>query len=117
MRLLLSHPIMILLVIVLVIVFFISLNQSEQRAASSNEEIVELEQEVAQIENSVDELEQQLEVAGHPITKEKVIRDELLLQKEGEYVFQLPEIEIEEKPVEVAETPTPWQQWKEVLFN
>lgn len=61
-------------------------------------------------------LEKKLEAANHPISQEKVIRNELLLQKPGEYIFQIPEITVEETAATQQEETTPWQEWKKVLF-
>ena len=116
MRSFLSHPVIVLLFIVLAIVFYISLDQSSQRAVNSKQEIQQLENEIAHTQNEVSKLESELKIAEHPITVEKVIRDQLLMQKENEYVFQLPEIEvIEKKPTPEIER-TPWEEWREVLF-
>lgn len=117
MRSFITHPVIVLLFIVLAIVFYISLDQSGKRAANSSQEIQELEAEISQTQNDVNKLESELKIAEHPITVEKVIRNQLLMQKENEYVFQLPEIEVIEIPPAPVVERTPWEEWQEVLFQ
>jgi len=97
--------------------FYISLDQSSQRATISGQEIDNLEKEVAQTKEEISQLETDLKIAQHPIAVEKVIRNQLLMQKENEYVFQLPPVEIIENPPQVEEQLTPWQEWQQVLFE
>lgn len=113
---LLKHPAVALLITIFAVLYYLSLDSSAQKAAVSSETVGELEQEVDQISNEVAVLEKKLETANHPITQEKVVRNELLLQKSGEYVLQLPPIAVTETTASKVEKKTPWQEWKEVLF-
>lgn len=116
MRSLLKHPAVILLITILAVLYFLSLDSSAQKAEVSLETVAVLEQEVDEMASEVSVLEKQLEAANHPITQEKIIRNELLLQKPGEYVLQLPETEVVEAQLPKAKEKSPWEEWQEVLF-
>ena len=57
---------------------------------SSSNNIRILEHEISQISNEVIELEEKINKTTSLQFKEKVVRNELLLQKDGEYVLQIP---------------------------
>lgn len=70
-----------------------------------------------QLQEQVDDLEKSLEEAQAPFVQEKIIRDQLLLQKPGEYVVQLPTELVSPEPSQLdnqAEA-TPLEKWKRVL--
>lgn len=113
---LLKHPVVALLITIFAVLYYLSLDSSAQKATVSSNTVEELEQEVNQMSNEVAVLEKKLDTANHPITQEKVIRNELLLQKPGEYVLQLPPIEVKETPPPTVEKKTPWEEWQAVLF-
>lgn len=113
---LLKHPVVALLITIFAVLYYLSLDSSAQKATVSSNTVEELEQEVNQMSNEVAVLEKKLDTANHPVTQEKVIRNELLLQKPGEYVLQLPPIEVEETPSPTVEKKTPWEEWQTVLF-
>lgn len=113
---LLKHPIVLVTVTVVALFYYLSLDKSAQKADISSQTVQDLEQEIGQISGEVAILEKQLESANHPISQERIIRNELLMQKSGEYVLQLPTIEVTEKIPPPAESKTPWQEWKEILF-
>jgi|GEM_PF-474852 len=73
----------------------------------------------AQLDNEktqVSQLQQTLTDAKSSYAKEKIIRDQLLMQKPGEYVVQLPDLP-SLPPQQITETKklTPWENWKTVL--
>lgn len=101
---------------ILVIFVIISMNQTVKEIQKSTETTTILDQEIEEIASEVSGLEAALAQAQSEFTKEKIARDELLLQKEGEVIVQLPEIELpEEKEVTIAPK-TPWDEWRELLF-
>lgn len=87
----LYHPIIILVLTIGAIMFFFSLDKSGKKTQNSSENIRILEYEVGQISKEVIELEEKIEVVESGQFKEKVVRNELLLQKPGEYVLQIAE--------------------------
>lgn len=117
MRTLLYHPVTIVLVLLVAILFNVSLNQSAQKAQVSIKNVALLEQEIRQMTSDVSRLEQDLETAGLSFTQEKILRNELRQQKDGEIVFQVPDFELPEvSPEPTPEPPTPWEEWQEVLW-
>ena len=116
MRNLLKHPSVVLLLTIFAVLYYVSLDSSAQKATVSSDTVEVLEQEVNQMTLEVSDLEKKLEAANHPISKEKVIRNELLMQKPGEYVLQLPPIESSETPAVQKAEKSAWEEWKEVLF-
>lgn len=110
------HPVIVVIVSILCLLFYLSLDRSAQKAATSSETVEVLEEEIKTIDGNVAVLESQLELANHPVSQEKVIRNELLLQKPGEYIVQLPEVSVSESTPNPTATPTPWEEWKKVLF-
>lgn len=71
----------------------------------------------AKLQDELTAARAELELAGTKLYQEKMIRDELLLQKEGEIVLQIGEMAETEPEIEQEEKMTPWQEWKAVLFR
>lgn len=116
MQRLFSHPITLIAVTVIAGVFFVSLDKSAHKAQTSVATIQDLKQETDKLHLEVDDLTQKVQAADSPLSKEKLIRDQLLMQKPGETVVQLPSIQDnkEASPAK-AEEKTPWEEWKVVL--
>ena len=85
------HPIAILTITIVSILFFVSLDKSSKKTQSSSENIRVLENDVNKISNEIIILEEKIEETQTEQFKEKVLRNELLLQKPGEYILQIPE--------------------------
>lgn len=111
----LSNPIIIVIFTAFFILFFLSLKKNEEKIRISTQSINSLQSEVKKIEEEVSDTEDKLYQAQNPLYKEKIIRDQLLMQKEGEYVLQIPSLEKKEVKTE-AITKTPWQEWMELIF-
>jgi len=88
---LIYHPITILVITIVAIAFFFSLDKSSRKTQSSNENIKILEYEVNQVSSEIVSLEEKIEDTQSDQFKEKIIRNELLLQKPGEYILQIAE--------------------------
>ncbi len=112
----LLHPISLFLLTVAAGAFYLSLVRTNQNLRTSTEALSVLDQEVAQIASEVEKLESQVAEATSAATKERILRDELLMQKPGEYVLKLPAIETSKQDEEAVANQTPWQQWKEILY-
>lgn len=111
------HPLVIALLTFAGLVFSYSLIANLQRTRNSTEHLAVLEQEIAEMASEVSGLENQLENAQSTEAQEKIIRDELLMQKPGETLVQLPELSKEDLPLpSPSPTPTPWEEWRELLF-
>lgn len=117
MQRLLSHPLVIAIFTALAIVFFVSLDKNAQTAKTSSETLQALKSQNKELEQDVKNLEEQVQTAQSEISKEKIIRNELLLQKPGEYVVQLPGDALKEDAgIEPVPPETPWEAWKKVLL-
>ena len=114
---LLSHPLALLVFTGVGLVFSYSLYSSIQKTRISTEQVAILEQEIAQMTSEVSQLEQQAESATSPEAREKLIRDHLLMQKEGEIVVQIPDIpESSYMRLTPQPSPKPWDEWEKLLF-
>lgn len=85
----LNHPITILLLTIAAITFFFSLDKSGKKTQDSSQNIQILEEQVSQLSNEVIELEEKVLESESQQFQEKVVRNELLMQKPGEYVLQI----------------------------
>lgn len=114
----LQHPFVLLIVTFLFVGVFISLRQTGAKTHQSSKEISELEKEAYQLSKEVQDLQEELEYSKSPEYKEKIIRDQLLMQKEGEYVVQVSAPEIVETDTEIKPQKTVSNQdrWLEILF-
>lgn len=113
---LLKHPVTVILITIIALFYYLSLDKSARKAETSSEAVSQLEGEVSLVEGEVLALKQQLESVNQPISQEKAVRNELLLQKPGEYVLQVPTIEVSEVTHSQEVPPTPWEEWQQVLF-
>jgi len=112
-----SHPVAIIGYTIFCLIFFISLQATSQKTKTSSESLEVLDQEISRITQDVTHLQQQVAVAKSPTAQEKIIRNELLMQKPGEFVVQLPPIE-DDVPVEPPKpTPAPLESWRQLLFT
>ena len=116
----LYHPIIILVLTIGAIMFFFSLDKSGKKTQNSSENIRVLEYEVGQISKEVIELEEKIEVVESGQFKEKVVRNELLLQKPGEYVLQIANTDVENESKSNQQLNThltkPIDNWFSLIF-
>lgn len=115
---LLSHPIVLMVFGVLALVFWFSLDKTAQKRQQSAEIISQLNQEVEKEKLSVAKMEQKKLESEQFIAKDKIIHDELLQKAEGEFVVMiagLPENKVVETEMVVERTP--WEEWREILFE
>jgi cell division protein FtsB len=112
-----SHPLAIVVFTLIGAAFSYSLYSSSQKTRISTEQVAVLEQEITEMTSEVSELEQQVEAAQTPEMKEKIIRDQLLMQKDGEIVVQIPDIpESSYKRLTPQPSFEPWDEWEALLF-
>ena len=121
-RNILYHPISIVIITILAILFYISLEQSSKKTEQSAQQIEILESEVNQLSDKIISLEEKIVLADSDEFKEKVVRNELLLQKEGEYILQIPESADSENKnctnsdCEIDQKQPPIALWTELLL-
>jgi cell division protein FtsB len=121
----LNHPVVILALSIVAIIFFFSLDKSSKKTQSSAENIRILEYEVGQISNDIMDLEEEITYSESDEFREKVLRNELLLQKPGEYVLLIAEskdqkaedcLDADCQNANQATVESPIQAWQKLLF-
>jgi len=111
-----NHPLIILLFTILTSLFILSLRRTAQKSQTATENVTLLENQIDQLSDQIESEQQTIKYAASDLAKEKILRNELLLQKQGEIVLQIPDDETLTIEAEAAEQKTPWQEWKELLF-
>ncbi len=117
MKKILYHPLTILLVSILSLYCIFSLRKNLKRINISRENLRNINNQVRQLKTKVDQKEKQLKQAKKSYSKEKIARNELLLKKPGEYVIQLPELNVDRKQTESSLQSQPIEQWKKLLLE
>lgn len=115
----LNHPLLIGVFTCLCLLAIFSLRESSKKAIISKESIEKLEKNIESLEKEVAKEDDKLKISQEPIALEKIMRNELLLKKEGEIVLQIPD---EEQDKEASkdlknEQSGPWQEWKKLFKN
>lgn len=116
MKKLLKHPIIIAIFTVLSIAFVLSLKKNVNKVEKSKVELEQLEVELNLLRQEVNNGELALKEASHSFSKESILRDELLMKKEGEVVLQLPAISESQEKIILDPTPKPAEEWGKLLF-
>jgi outer membrane murein-binding lipoprotein Lpp len=101
---------------VLAVLFVLSLRKTAQKSQTASKNVALLEEKINQLSGQVEAERQAIEYASSDLAKEKILRNELLLQKPGEYVLQIPDDGALVVEAVTAEQSTPWDQWRELLF-
>lgn len=116
MRILYS-PLVAAIITGIVGIICVSLYMNGRRIQQSALTVQKMETEVASIEAQVNQVERNALEATSSTAKERIFREELLLQKPGEYIVQIPDQPIASPlPKHEETTLRPWQQWQQLLF-
>jgi hypothetical protein len=99
----------------LVVIFWWSLYRTITAQTTSQDNLGQLHQDLELTTSRVQSLEQELQTARNDVTKEKIVRNELLQQKPGEYV-----VKADLSPAKKTSTParkqlTAWEEWWQLL--
>ncbi|MBP9782076.1 hypothetical protein KBC89_05480 [Candidatus Woesebacteria bacterium] len=117
MRRVLSHPAFMLLVGILAILFVFSLRSTQKLTTQRENQVEKNQLEVESLKSKQEQLQKQLEESQLPFNQEKILRNELRQQKEGDIVIQIPSIAPQITP---PPSPTPtisnWEGWMKVIF-
>lgn len=114
----LLNPVTAILFTIVAILSIVSMRQSLQPIAEGQADLERLQNDKTQLQARIIAAEQQLEAAQTPFYQEKKLRDEFLLQREGEIIILLPDV----SPLPLPEpTPSPspsaWEEWQSLLFR
>ncbi len=107
----------ILFITLITILFIFSLRRTASKSIVSQENVEVLEHTLQDITTKIEIEKKELEYTSSEFAKEGILRNELLLQKPGEYILQIP---LEEKEIEkqkLSQEKTPWETWKNLLLN
>lgn len=116
MRILYS-PLAALIFTVIAGIICVSLYMNGRRIQQSASTVQKMELEVASIEAKVNLVESSALEATSATAKERIFRNELLLQRPNEYIVQVPDQPLPTPEPSPQSTPlTAWQQWQKLLF-
>jgi cell division protein FtsB len=114
----LKNPIVLFLSTLVVALFVWSQLKTLQKTQTSTENLGVLEQEINKISSQVSELQLATDSASVDFKQEKIARDELLLNKPGETLLQLPILETKsDSAPQVKTTPSPISSWVSLFFS
>lgn len=113
---LLQSKLSLIIITLLCLLGLWSLRISQEQADISKDSLNKLQQEVAQLELELTQAEQATASKQSQLAREKIIRNELLGQQEGEIILQVPEKEDWPVPVEGETKNTPLEEWKRLVF-
>lgn len=113
----LSHPLVLAAATLLCLLAIFSLEKSKKQAEISKQSIETLEKSVSELELAKDQQAANLAVGESSLEIEKIKRNELLQQKEGEIILQVPEKESISADRNASEKKNgPLEEWKSLFF-
>ncbi|HEX9817465.1 MAG TPA: hypothetical protein VGA89_01030 [Patescibacteria group bacterium] len=113
---LLHHPLVVVFLTAVAVLFIMSLRKTAQKGQVANQNVTLLESRIDQLSGQIEAEQSAIKYADTQLAKEKVLRNELLMQKPGEYVLQIPDDEVGITEIGTVEQKTAWQEWRELLF-
>ncbi len=108
-------PIFVIIFTLLAGYFLLQNNRKLKRVELSRNNIHLTEKEVSSLQESIENLDLELNQANNSLAKEKIIRDELLQQKENELVLKLPDLVESDTKIEETEEKSNFEKWLELL--
>jgi len=115
MRNLIQKPLFILIATIITLFFLISLRKTASKSLVSQRNVELLEDKLQDINQRIELEKSQLDSTSSEFIKEKIIRDELLLQKPGEYVLQIPLEYQQANNYQPVTKETALQAWKKLF--
>lgn len=118
-----AHPLMVILISFLAILLILSLQENKQKALLSSENLEQNQENIKLLKDTVNKKEEFFNQAQNDLYKEKLRRNELVQNKEGETVIQIPATNLE--LVETKETTLDkvdyrvqnWKEWWLLLIK
>lgn len=109
------NPLTFVAVLLLAGLVGLSLHQTAKKAGISATQLKHLEGKVQELKTEIDQKTLVASRAAEPFVKEKIARDQLLWQKPGEIVIELPATTPTPAIVTAKPTQTPWQAWNDLF--
>ena len=114
----LAQPLVMVVVVLLCILLILSLRESSHKAQLSKTNLEENQANVGQLESQHQAKLDLLEQSQNDLYKEKIQRNELLQQKEGEITIQLPDVNPNELDLKATEAnDQSWHNNRQAWFN
>lgn len=119
----LNNPLVMIFAVILAILIIFSLRQSQEKALISKENLSSSQKYLDQLSDRVQQKKNNLDLINDDLYKEKIQRNELLKQRPGEIILQVPINN--EQDLQQSETNRPttnekknsyWQLWRQLLF-
>ena len=111
-----AHPLMVILISFLAILLILSLQENKQKALLSSENLEQNQENIKLLKDTVNKKEEFFNQTQNDLYKEKLRRNELVQNKEGETVIQIPATNlelIETKETTLDKVDYRVQNWKE----
>ena len=115
MKKLLYNPLTILTLTGLTILIIFFLRKDLAKVDIFRENFLNIQQNVEEHTKKLEPKKQQIEKAREPLAKEKTARNELLKQKENEYILYITEIELDKEIPVPSPSPEPIEKWQQLL--
>jgi 16S rRNA U516 pseudouridylate synthase RsuA-like enzyme len=114
---LLQKPLMILIATIITLLFLLSLRKTASKSLISQKNVELLEEKIRDVNQQITKEKKELEYTSSEFAKEKIMRNELLLQKPGEYVLQIPLKNQEDTQEIELNQQRPIEAWKQLFSN
>lgn len=110
------NPISLIVFILVVFTISLSLRETAKRASIAKKEVNSLEREVQQLRSETQATEALVAKRQGEFVREEIARNELLLQKPGEIIVQLPPITPKPQPTPKLQERKPLEEWQAAIF-
>ncbi len=110
------NPISVIVFTIVVFTLSLSIKETSHRATATKQELQSLQKEVSALQSEAVETEQLVAERRGEFVREKIARDELLLQKPNELIVQLPPITPKPEPTPIVQQHSPLEEWKRAIF-
>ena len=114
MRKILFSPVFIILFSLVIGLILISLYRQSFDLKGNRQELLNLQNKKQGLADDLANLEEKLKQESY--NQEKIIRDQLLMQKADEYVVKIELEEVAPAESRVTTKLSPWEEWRKVLF-
>lgn len=116
MKKLLSHPLALIVITIFFGLVMASMRRSAQKSEVASQNVDALQSQIDQLSGQLEQERQLLQDHSSPLAQEKALRNELLLQRPGEYVIQIPDEILTARSAGETEVKSPWEEWLKLLF-